>query len=420
MNEEEIKLIIEKIKTETKQLVLDSQKGIATEQNLNDAVAKLQAMQENVSKNEAALKAIETAVNELSKSLELIKTTSIDKENESINLEAGILKFFADKGIKSIEDVKKFLQESDKNMTFKADVALSSYSGDVNRTINPVTPRFAPLRPLAFLPNARQIPVGAGSNRLMWVPSAYTSNVGYATEGSAYVGSADAATATEKYREFAKIAAKMVISAETFEDLPLFANQLAAKMQENSMVFADGEMWSGIGADGGAHTKKIYGLKTQGITAFDASLVPDVEKATVADLIDGCTVQVKKSFYAANAVWMSPGLAFKVRRLKDSDGQYVTKELIDGSMAIGGLRIIETHVFSDNEMLVGNTSAIQAWFKRNFVLKFGQFGDAVETDTYKVLLFARIQCLVEDEDKKALIYVDDVDAAVTAITKVIA
>ena len=339
-----------------------------------------------------------------------------NKDDEKKSLTKGILDFFETKGIKSISDVKKLISSSDKDMEFKADVDTADFTGDVNRTLSPITPRFAPLRPLAFIPYAKVMSVGAGKNRIMWIPSTYTSNVNYAGEGVAAT-TADTATAQEKYREFAKIAAKMVISAETFEDLPLFANQLAMQMQDNAMVWADGKMWDGDGNDS-TQTKHIYGLKTQGVTAFDESLVPDVPMANVADLIDACTVQIKLAHYAANAVWVSPALAFKIRRMKDTDGQYLVKELVNGDTVINNLRLIETEVLTNNEMIVGNTMAIQLWIKRNFILKFGQFGDAVETDIYKALLFARIQNVVEDEDKKALIYVSDVTASVAAITEI--
>jgi len=351
--------------------------------------------------------------NDFTKRVNEIESKMTSKETERTTLAKGILIFFESKGIKTIDDVKKFLKAGDKEMEFKADVDTADFTGNVLRTISPVTPRFAPLRPMAFIPFAKVMSVGTGKNRCMWIPASYTSNVGYAGEGSG-ASTADTAAAQEKYREFAKVAAKMTISAETFEDLPLFANQLAMQMQENALVWADGKMWDGDGNDS-TQAKHIYGLKTQGVTAFDASLVPDIDNANVADLIDACVTQIKLSHYSANAIWVSPGLAFKIRRMKDKDGQYLVKELVTGETVINNLKLIETEVFTNNEMLVGNTMAIQLWIKRNFILKFGQFGDAVETDTYKALLFARIQNVVEDEDKKALIYVSDVTASVNAI-----
>lgn len=358
------------------------------------------------------IKSLENAFASRVNEIESKMNTSKSEERKS--LAKGILDFFETKGIKTIEDVKKFLKASDKDMEFKADIDTADFTGDVQRTISPVAPRFAALRPLAFIPFAKTVSVGIGKNRCMWIPASYTSNVGYAGEGVA-AKTADTAIAQEKYREFAKIAAKMTISAETFEDLPLFANQLAMQMKETAMIFADGKMWDGDGNDS-TQPKHIYGIKTHGVTAFDADLVPEVNNANIADLIDACVTQIKLNHYAANAAWISPALAFKLRRMKDKDGQYIVKELVTGELVLpGNIKLIETEVLTNNEMLVGNTNAIQVWIKRNFILKFGDFGDGVETDSYKAVLFARIQNVVEDEDKKALIYVDDVTGAISSI-----
>ena len=404
----------------------------ATQYNsIIDKVVGLEQKSEIIASLENEIKSLKAAneSNEYKKQIESLENAFASRVNEleskmntkqkseRKSLVQGILDFFETKGIKSIEDVKKFLKSSDKEMEFKADVDSTDFTGGVNRTISPVTPRFAPLRPMAFIPFAKTVSVGAGKSRCMWIPASYTSNVGYAGEGNAAT-TADTATAVEKYREFAKVAAKMTISAETFEDLPLFANQLAMQMQENALIFADGKMWDGDGNDT-TQPKHIYGIKTNGVTAFDADLVPDVDNANIADLIDACVTQIKLSHYAANAVWVSPALAFKIRRMKDKDGQYIVKELVTGETVISGnLKLIETEVLTNNEMLVGNTNAIQFWIKRNFILKFGQFGDGVETDTYKSVLFARVQSVVEDEDKKALVYVSDVTSSVAAINAI--
>jgi hypothetical protein len=92
--------------------------------------------------------------------------------------------------------------------------------------------------------------------------------------------------------------------------------------------------------------------------------------------------------------------------------------LITGELVLGGLRVIESVAIGVNEMLVGNAGVIQLWTKRNMTMRIGQF-DAVdvETDRFTAILFTRAQCLVEDEDKKAVIFVSDVTAALAAIDK---
>ena len=65
-------------------------------------------------------------------------------------------------------------------------------------------------------------------------------------------------------------------------------------------------------------------------------------------------------------------------------------------------------------MLVGNAGLIQMWMKRNVSTELVR---NAKKDCYELYLYARAQVLVEDEDKKGLIYVADVAAALTAITQ---
>ena len=403
-------------------------------QAFNGACDKIQELEsKSVSFDDTELKSELAALKEASKGTELeskmaelednftakvneleSKLNGSKKEEKAVNLTQGILDFFETKGIKTISDVKKFLDAPTKDMEFKADIQLSDYTGSVATTQAISEPRFAPLRPQSFIPYARKGTVANDKSIIMWIPATYTANTGYAGEGGNSI-TENAATATEKTRKMAKIFAKNLITAETFEDLPQFAQRLNQQLVENALYYADSKIWNGDGSDG-SNPLHIYGIKTNGVTAFDATTVEPIEKANEADLIDACSVQVKKSQYMANTVWMSPARAFAMRRTKDSNGDYIMGTLITGEPSVNGLRVIETQELTDDEMIVGNAAAIQVWTKRALNMKFGQFGNDTVDDTYTAIVFARIQCLVEDEDKKALIYVSDVNAAKEAIS----
>jgi len=204
-------------------------------------------------------------------------------------------------------------------------------------------------------------------------------------------------------------------NAEIIEDLPQFAQRLQEQMNANSMLFLDSEIFGGIGADGGAHTQKIYGIKTQGCTAFDAASANQIEKANISDLVDACATQAKIALHTVDTVWMHPKMVNKLRRTKDSTGQYIVNMLITGELVMGGLKVVESIAIGVNELLVAEARILQLWIKRNMTLKVGQFGTDIEVDRYTAILFTRAQCLVEDEDKKGVIYVSDVAAAVAAI-----
>ena len=297
----------------------------------------------------------------------------------------------------------------------KANIDTSGYSGTVSRTqeVSPV--RMPNLRPLAFIPYIGGGQVTGGKSILLWTPASYTSNAGYAGEGSNSI-TENAGAATEKTRLMAKISAKQYLTSETFEDLPQFAQRLQEQMNSNSMLFLDSEIFGGNGADGGAYTQHIYGIKTQGMTAFNTSAAIPVQKANVSDLVDACATQAEIAFHTVDTVWMHPSLANKLRRTKDSLGQYLINKLVTGEEVMGGLKVIRTVAIGVNELLVANARAIQLWIKRNMTLRIGQFSQTdIENDRYTAILFTRAQCLVEDEDKKAVIFVSDVTAALAAI-----
>ena len=415
MTEEEKKLqekaLLETITSKVKEEI----KGFATEKQISDAVeavkSDLLSKIGDVEAIKASVKEIEDAAIKQGEIISMLKGNSNDKSNTTV-VDA-IVNKFTELKINSFKDLKSI---KDEVLEIKANITTSLYNGTASRTqeISPV--RFIPTRPFAFIGQGISGgTIGNGKSILMWTPATYTSNAGYAGEGTNTV-TENAAAATEKTRLMAKISAKQYITAETFEDLPQFAQRLQEQLSTNSMLFLDQEIWSGDGADGGALTQHVYGIKSQGCTAFDVSIVDKVEKANIGDLVDACSTQAKLSLHDVNTVWMNPKTVQKLRTTKDTDGQYIINRFTTGEMMLGGLRVIENTGIGANEMLVGNAAAIQLWIKRNLEMKLVQIGTDAEVDRYTAILFARAQCLVEDEDKKALIYVSDISASLLALT----
>ena len=325
-----------------------------------------------------------------------------------------VLDTLAELKVNSFADLAE-KKELVKGLEIKANITTASVTGDVSRTQEVSAVKFPRLRPLAFIGNTYTGFVSGAKSILMWTPGSYTANTGYAGEGANTV-TENAATAEEKYRQMAKISAKQYITAETFEDLPQFAMKLQDQLTMNAQLFADTEILSGDGNDS-TQKKHFYGIIGQGSTAFDGVSAATVVNANIADLVDACNTQAEIANYMTNTVWMHPSLANKLRRTKDSTGQYIVNQLITGEEVMGGLRVIRTTALTDNQLLVADAAMIQIWIKRNLELKVLQAGTTdVENDRYTAILFMRAQCLVEDEDKKAVVYVSDVTAALAAIS----
>ena len=318
--------------------------------------------------------------------------------------------------IKSAADLTK-LSGKIKDIEIKDAILTTDMTGTITRTQQVSEPKFAPTTPNAFFGVAGLGGgiVENGKSLIMWIPCTYTSAVGYVAENNA-IGTDDAGVGQEKTREMAKISAKLPMSAETFEDLPQFAQRLVDQLLIKAGYFVDTEIYSGDGNDSTAK-QHIYGIKTQGSTAFDYETYGQTyPKATILDLIDACGVQAELGNYKVNTVRLNPKKASELRRTKDVNGQPIVSTLVDGSPSIGGMRLITTSKIAYDEMLVSDDRLIQIWTKRSMNLKVGQIGTGdVEADRYTAILFARYQCLVEDADKVGVVYVASIASAIGGI-----
>lgn len=346
---------------------------------------------------------------ELADKLKNKTEVAVDFKSQVID---GIMESFKESGVNTFADLKKvgrfeYEVKVDNQITTAAQSDLTSRTREVSDV------RFPKLRPTAFMGKVRMETLEQDKSQLMWTVGVYTSNGGYATEFTA-ITNGNAATATAKFRKLAKVGARQVVTEETFEDLSQFAARIYDKLIETTTLFFDTEVWSGDGDDSTAPLH-VYGIKNKGVTAFDSASAIKVEKPNIADLADACATQAEVAQYACDTVWMSPRVANKLRRTKDTTGQYIINKLVTGELVMGGLTVETNTVFSDTELLVGAKNAIQLWIKRGLSVEVDR---VASTDSWVYYMYMRGQCLVEDEDMKSLIYVSDIDTALAAITLV--
>lgn len=385
---------------------------------------------------------IETRYNELNGKLADIEKKGASAEKELQSLENDLLKRINALGnkpaaveyksvsdqivaelkayeVKDEKDMKRHFKGEGIELEVKDAIILSDYTGNATRTKEVSGPKFAPITPNAFFGVAGPTTgvVEGGKSLLMWIPGAYTSNVGYAAEVTAH-GTDDAASATEKIRAMAKIAAKLPMSAEMFEDLPQFAQRLTDQLQRKAAAYVDAQIWGGDGNDAGSNGH-IVGVNTAlGSTPFvSADYAGMYKKADMSDLVDACATQIELAGYKANTLRLNPKDASKLRRQKDANGQPIVQQLVDGTPTIGGLRLITSSTITAGTMLVSQDDLIQIWTKRNLELKVGQFSDDAIKDQYTALLFARVQCLVDDIDRTGVVYVSDIATAIGVISQ---
>lgn len=304
--------------------------------------------------------------------------------------------------------------------TFKVKIDTSIITGTVNLTQQRHQVNFAPEHQMAFLPNMVNGMIGQDRNRVLWVDGAYTSNVGYVSEGTGQA-TADTGTAVEKTRQMAKISAKLPITEEMLEDASYIASAFRAKMVEKATLFVDGEAYDGDGSDGGS-ADHIYGIKGHA-TAYSAATTGSavsIDLANIGDLVNDMILQAEKSnFRGSNILWMNPSDFARFRYAKDLDGNAIFVKEINGSFSISGLTVIRSNRVTVGDMLLADTSKLQYWTKRSAEVKFSQMNASdFVNDAWTAVMFVRSQVVVETPDKLSLIFVDDIDTAITSITKV--
>ena len=370
-------------------------------------------------KNDPTIKKLDDTINELNGKIE-----EMSKKGgaPTMELKDAIKEVLEKEEVKSIFTSNKAAGMQ----TFELKAATSDVTGTIAVTDMKKDINFPRLRALSFLPLLPQGMVGTDKNRIGWIEGTYTSNVGYVGEATAQT-TADAMTAVEKTRAMAKASAKIKVTKEMTTDYSYIASKLQNKMLTKGLLFLDKELWSGDGNDSAA-ANHIYGLKGHA-TAFSATksgLALSIQTPTVVDVIEAARLQcavidaanlTDAGGYVPNVLFINPVTMSKIRLAKGTDGNYLVNRLMDGTLALNGLTIIESNAVAVNELMVMDSSVAEVYFKQNPEIQIGQEATDLTQDQYTIVMFLRAQLVVEGPDKLGLVLVSDIAAAITALTK---
>jgi len=396
-------------------------------EELKDLIAELKAIKEGLAEAKKEQKANPTA--ELEAKLETLKADFEEKArllNEGLNEVKKVPQPRQERKASLADAIKSVLTSSEfeadrKSGLFKKgykDYEIKADTGDITddetRTQAVTFDYFPKNGKLAFIGSGITTGVVAeGKSYIHWPEGAYTSNVGYASEGTGN-STADTMAVAWKRRAMAKISAQMPITEELFEDAPQLATRLQAEMQTKSMKFADVEVLVGDGNDTTA-PNEIYGITSQA-TAFAAGdLAAFYRDPNVRDVAAAAKVQAATNEFVADTVWVNPVTVEKNRGKKDTLGNYIINP--EGPATIAGLRVIETNAVDADEMLVADISCIEFWVKRGMTLRIGKNGNDLVNDQQTAVLFMRAQCLVQGNKKGGVIWVESIEDAKAALTQ---
>lgn len=323
------------------------------------------------------------------------------------------------KGVLESEEFKSKMNEVKERklqgFTMEVKLATSAMTGDVNRTqqnVNIYGPSFAAL---TFFNRVPRYTVPADRNRVMYVNANFADATGYVGEGEESANESSA-TATEKYREMAKVDCKLKFTSEMLTDMSVFLNWAQNQARNAIVSKVDSFMWNGDGADGGANAKHIYGIKGMA-TAFDATkagLKNAIEKPDSRTLLLAMKAQAKKETkgaYVPNMVFMSEEGLVEFTNLRDANGNQIN--FPDFQKALG-CEIVSTDKLEGKEVLMLDINVVQLHEKRGLELEVER---KAGNDSYVMYLRWRGNQVIPEELAKAVIYAADADTAIGALAK---
>ena len=398
MTPEEIKAMRESIEKEATEKVASELKA---------KIEEIQAKQEKIDAQEKSIENLDKTIKDQQEAIKALKDKLTDKEKVTL---FGALKA-AVEGRK--DEIKSLLQansgsikvefdfdETKADVTVADDITRIAWGAALDASI--AGPR-APQN--AFLDTfVKETVNGLFFN---WLEGTYTDATAYVDELAVMADSE--AKAEEMTRQIAKYGAHLLLSSEVTDFFTALYDWARNMGQRKLDEFADAEIANGAGADTSAATKKkVYSLKSQA-TAFSA--LGAYASPTIADVLLDATAQAKKEGFNANVALVSFADEASFRGIKDTTGHYLYNE---ATGMLGALRIVPSRQLSAGEVLVADSSVVK--LKKRPVYELEIVRNAKQ-DGWDVYLRGAIQTLVKGPDKKGLIWIADLDAAITAITQ---
>ena len=164
---------------------------------------------------------------------------------------------------------------------------------------------------------------------------------------------------------------------------------------------------------------EIKGIKEYATAFVAGSFATSVAEANLSDLIRVVVAQIAQNAddFMPNYVIMSHKRLADMDLDKASDGHYVLPPFATlDNRIVAGVRVIASNEFTDDELLVGDFSKANYVTKNQIGISIGLDGDDFTKNMRTLLVEQMIGLYVSSNETGAFILVDDIDAAILAIT----
>ena len=400
MDEKQLKELVDSIKSQLPEavegLLADAVKGLAKTEDLKDFI-----------KSED-LEQLKTALEEQGVKMQQLLDEKQESKKETL----------VDVIEKHKEQIEKVLKGEVKSTEFeiKASTLTSSVTDNTQAYREQSIGQLA-TRKTVMYDMFRKVPLGSGSMRLYvyadWDEATTARAADYVAEGSTFPEST--AKWIEKSVKVEKIGDTVPVSEEMLVDGPRFAAELQDFIRTNVALKVDTELYEGDGLAG-----HIKGLKNYVSVYAHAVGDPTVANGNIIDLIKIVAAKItnqKGSKYSPNFVLMNINDILRMQLSKDNNGNYIIPMFMtQNGTSVGNIQVIEYNGVDPNTFLLGDSAYAAIPEIEGITIEVGRNGDDFSSDLYTIKGRQRLTFVVREADLGGFLFVDDIDAALTAIT----
>jgi HK97 family phage major capsid protein len=369
---------------------------------------------------------IETALKELSTKAEL---NALKNQLEEIGL---TVKGLTEKGENTGKrmSVKEWLKEnvatikqianrvSEKELVSKALLLRSAIDGNQNAFDLPEIGQIA-TRKLSLYDIFPKLQLGTGNHNgtiryYDWDEATIARAAAAVAEGAAFPES------TAKFKKYSisvqKIGDTLPVTEEFFEDEQLFAAELEMFLRTNVDLEVDRQLYEGDGTG-----NQIIGIKS----SIDAYTLPAAGSIVAPNLYD-LAVKVAEQITTTGGSKFSPDVMLansatinRMKLTKDANQNYVLPPFVsrEGNQ-VSTMIVIPCDIMEDNEMIIGDRRFGRIYEIAGLTISKGTVGSQFTEDEMTLKVRKRLAFLVRNCDAGAFRLVEDIDAALTALTLV--
>ncbi len=375
---------------------------------INDNAVEVKAAKEKAEALEVELKSAKDEVVKLGSEVSKMKEANLAKKESNLST--------AEELKQKMDDIKAVAKGvSAAEILVKADTVRGSISDNTESYRLPEIERLAH-RKLSMYDIFPKIPVdGSNNNGVItysdWDEATTNRAAAMVAEGGTFPEST--ATFIEKNIAIKKVGDTLPVSAEFYEDEARFAAELELFLQTNIELEIDSQIYNGDGTG-----QNLTGI-TQTATAFSSTGLTTVASATFYDLLAIAPEMLigYGSKFVFDTVLMNKKMINKLQLTKDADGNYIVPPFTTlNGMNVGGMVVIESNVMADNEAILADRRYGAIYEKAGVTMERGLVGSQFVQDLETLKVRKRLAFLIKESNARGFIYIDDVDAAITAIT----